>query len=660
MILFFDLETEPFARGYSAPLPVTASWSWDGAEPRVGLIAEFVPEFERALADPACLLVNQNIAFDMACMCTLDPSYLPRVFAAYAAGRVRCIMLQEKLIQIAVHGSTEKFYNLAALCEIHNLPAVNKDNHWRLKFASLRDVPVAMWPPSAIEYALGDADRPARIYAAQLAIAAEFQRRTGYAILHLSGYQAYKAFACFLIQAKGFNTHPERTLELKRLLDSALTTARRDLQEAGLVRPDGSKDTKAAAAYITRACQARGMDVRLTGTGRVCTSKEVLELIPDDLVTSYSLYSQAGTYAARVEDMCQGFELPLQCSFDTLLETDRTSTSKPAEDSVFVGTQPQNFPRKLLVGRGEKTAEYRTGKPIYAPVGARECVAPPPGHVFIVCDLPTAELRSVSQQCLEWFGRSHLAEAINAGKDVHHMLGGQMIGLPYEDMLRRASEPAIKDARDNAKPGNFGFWGGMKEKAFVSYAWKQAHRVFSLEQATALRSAWCASWPEHEPYFDLAKRVTNNGKVRSWFDAKTREWKEMTVALIQHPRTGFVRNNCPYTVFCNTHFQHRTAVGAALGLCEVQRRCFAVPTSALYGCWTIMYTHDEIVGVAPIERAPEAAVELGEVMRDQFNTLHELVPIRQLDPYVTTIYSKQAKAVTDANGRLVPWQPEGV
>jgi hypothetical protein len=428
------------------------------------------------------------------------------------------------------------------------------------------------------------------------------------------------------------------------------------LVEAGLVRANGSRDTKAAAAYVTRVCGELGMPVLRTPTKAVALGKEVLDAIPDDLLTAYSIYSQASTYTARVDDMCQGFELPLQPRFNTMLETRRTSTSKPR--APLIGIQAQNFPRQLMVGRGAKTPKHPRGEPIYAPVGARECLTPPPGFVFIQADLPTAELRSVSQACLEWFNFSLLAEAINAGKDVHHILGGVIENIAYEEMIRRADEPAIKHIRDQAKPGNFGFWGLMGPEAFMAYAWKNYRIRFSLERATQIHEAWKRSWPEHAPYFDAAsKRARSSGQVVRFVDKRTGENREMAVSALRHPVTGYWRGRCGATQQSNSPFQERTGVAASRALCEVQYRGFCKRSSALYGGWPIMYTHDEIVGVVPREQGHEGALELGAVMQEKFNELHPLVAIKAMDPVVADIYSKAMKPVRDASGRLVPWRP---
>lgn len=665
-ILFLDLETELIDRGKLAPPPVAAAWSWNGAPPECGSIADFLPHLERALSDDT-ILVGQNVAFDMACLGHVVQ--IARLFAKYVAGQVQDVGLNEKLIRYALRGEAEAAYGLDDLCAIYNLPPVDKSDYWRLNFWRLRNVPRRDWPAGAAEYVLADADRPAKIFAAQYKTDAEWQKAFGSPILHLAAEEAYKAFALHLNACRGMYTDPARTLELRAVLRAALDKTRAVLIEAGLVRKDGSRDLKAAGAYVERVCAELGMPVLYT-KGRkgkdgkrvpaVALGKDVLDAIPDDLLTAYSVYSQASTYVDRVEDMCQGFELPLQPRYNSMLETRRTSTSKPG--APLVGVQAQNFPRALLVGRGAKSAKHPKGEPIYAPVGARECLAPAPagvtGFVFIQADLPTAELRSVSQQCIEWFGASRLADAINAGKDVHHMMGGSIASIAYEEMIAREKEPAIKLVRDQAKPANFGLWGGMGNTSFRAYAWKGYRQRFDADEADRIIGAWKRLWPEHAPYFDRASRAVNGGRMHRWRDKDTGEWREMKVAWVRHPGTGYWRGSCGFTQWCNTHFQERTGAAAARALCEVQRRCFSVPSSALYGCWVVMYTHDEIVAVAREEVAHEAAIELGDVMRDCFNELHPHVPIVAMDPVVARIYSKAMKPVKDpVSGRLLPWSP---
>lgn len=647
-MLSFDLETELIARGYQAPLPVAAAWS-RGA-PVIGLIADFLPVFKDSLASDE-LMVGQNVAYDFACMCTYDASLIPAVFDKYRRGQVRDIMLNEKLIRLSMLGATDPAYGLGALCDIYKLPAVDKDSSWRLEFAQLRNVPVQDWPSSAREYLLADADRPLRIYHEQMGISDKWAAARGFPILgEVAGTEAYKAFVCHLISCKGMYTDEKRTRAFYEMLTQALESVRGSLLAAGLVRKDGTKIQKAAEAYVKAACERLGIPVKYTKTKHVALGKDVLDAIPDELCEAYSIYSQAGSYVSRAEDMLQGTgEHPLQVRFNSLLETGRTSTSKPSPP--LIGVQAQNFPRKIAIAKHD-------GKTTYASIGARECLRPSaPGRVFVSNDLPTAELRSVAQQCYEWFGASVLRDVINAGKDVHSHLAAPILGMSYDDVIRRKEEPSVKEGRDNAKPGNFGFWGGMMPKSFMSYAWKGYRVRFTLEKATQIRDFWAAAWPEQEPFFARVSSMIGTSTPIRWEDeeGKTR-W--IQTALLYFPYNGRWRAKVPYTAACNSFFQPRTAAGAAAGLQEVQRRCFSVPGSALYGSWAVMYTHDEIVLDSPADRAHDAAMELAAVMAEEFNRYHPDVAITSGDPVVSHVYSKSMKQKKDATGRLIPWGEE--
>lgn len=648
-VLFFDLETELIDRGKLAPPPVAAAWSWNGAPAQIGLIADFVPVFLEALHSDA-LMVGQNVAFDFGCMGTYDPELIPAMFAKHRADHVQDIQLNEKLLNLAILGETDPGYALDELARRYQLPVPNKDSYWRLNFPALRAVPVEHWPAGAREYLLADADTPARVFACQYKVDAQWKSKTKYPILHLAGEEAYKAFCAHLIACKGLYAHRERSLKLKAALEAALDKTRDELVKAGLIRADGTRDLRAAEAYMEAVCGRLGVRVkRSKKTKRPTLAKDVIEGIPDDLLAAYSVYSQASTYRARVDDLCQGFELPLQVRFNTLLETGRTSTSKPKPP--LVGVQAQNFPRKLLVGR-------ENGKPVYSKLGARECLRPSgEDRVFVSGDLPTAELRSVSQQCIDWFGRSYLADAINAGKDVHIVMGATIIGQSYDQLLARylAEEALAKEQRDQAKPGNFGFWGGMREASYMEFAWKNYKQRFTLEQAIRHRDGWAGAWPEHEPFFERIESMMGSGRPIYWIDDDG-ERRVMATANLRLSYDGRWRARVPYCAACNSQFQPRTATAAAAGLMEVQRRCFSVPGSALYGSWVVMYTHDEIVLDSPRAQCHDVAIELGQVMRDRFNAYHRDVPIKEIDAVVSEVYSKGMKATKDAAGRLIPWQ----
>lgn len=626
-MISLDLETEPIDRAYAAPEPICVSWlsREPGHEPRpfVLPIDEARPMIEGWLRGNA-LLIGANIAYDMACLGECWPDLLPAIFAKYARGQVEDVLLRQRLIDIASVGGDD-MHSLESLCKHYDLPPVDKSGPWRLEFAALKGVPIRHWPDGAREYVLADADRPALAYDAQAEYEAEWLRHSGgQRLLHLGPAEAQKAFVLHLIECWGVRTDPARCAKLERYLARYMRHGAHWLKRAGLVRANGTRDTKAAKARMEATCKARGARVPRTKTGEISLNKDACSGVGDGLLELYSEFSQAGTLAARVQDLCQGVDLPLQTRFNSLLQTGRTSSSKPSPP--LVGNQAQNLPRKA---------------------GARECIVPRAGHVFVSADLPSAELRSLSQVNLDVQGASVMADQLNAGRDLHLWFGAQVLGLTYEAALARAGEKEVKAARQHAKPCNFGFPGGMGVAKFVLYAWTSYRVRMEPERAAELKGIWLAAFAEMPGFFAYVDSLMGS------------DW-----ALVRHLRSGRWRGRVSYCAACNTQFQELTANAAAAGLVETSRRCYTDRRSALWSSRPVMYTHDEIVLETPESVAHDAALELSAVMADEFTKWHPDVPAlactgpgkdpRVVAPVVSRRYSKEMEAVWQ-QGKLIPW-----
>jgi DNA polymerase I-like protein with 3'-5' exonuclease and polymerase domains len=122
------------------------------------------------------------------------------------------------------------------------------------------------------------------------------------------------------------------------------------------------------------------------------------------------------------------------------------------------------------------------------------------------------------------------------------------------------------------------------------------------------------------------------------------------VQLYSHRTRGMV----PYTAACNSIFQGLGADAAKAALWAVTLRCYGDPTSPLYGCRPVNFVHDQILMEAPIERAHEAAIELGRVMTEAANAYLPDVPVK-CDPCLAYAWHKEAIAVFSSDGRLAPW-----
>lgn len=601
MIISLDTETHLIARAQAAPKPVCISWA--DPHPSVALVDSCRAAFEAWLRSNATL-IGTNIAYDMAVLGEYWPDLLPAIFDKYERGQIEDVGLREKILNIATKGRTDPAYSLEELCAEYGLPVPDKGGPWRKDFARLEGIDPALWPAGAREYVLGDAALPLEVYAKQAALDARWQSKTGYPVLHIGPFEAYKAFVLHLIECWGVHTHPERTRKFHAGLLGLIERAGASLKAAQLVREDGSRDTKAAKARMVQVCASLELDVPKTDKGGVCLDKEACEATHDELLKQYSIYSQAVTLRARADDMMQGFELPLQTRFDSMLETGRTSTSKPKPP--LVGAQMQNFPRAA---------------------GARECLMFRPGHVGLVCDLPTAELRSLAQTCIDKGWHSSMADRINAGEDLHTWFACQILGITYAEGLARmeAKDPAMKEARQQAKPCNFGFPGGMGIDNFRAFAWRTYKVRLTVERAKQLKAIWLAAFPEMARYFDWIGKMYPGDRQ---------------FALVRFLRSGRFRGRVMFCGAANGNFQELTGNGAIAGLIQVSRECYTVPESALFDSRPILYTHDEIVTETPRTCAEAGALRLAKLMQTEFNKWHPDVPIVGLKADIVEMYSK--------------------
>lgn len=91
----------------------------------------------------------------------------------------------------------------------------------------------------------------------------------------------------------------------------------------------------------------------------------------------------------------------------------------------------------------------------------RECIEARPGYLLASIDYDSGELVTHAQNTLWTTGHSKLAQALNTGLKVHNALGASMIGMSYEEFSEKVKTRTCKNARQAAKPGNFGYLGGM-------------------------------------------------------------------------------------------------------------------------------------------------------------------------------------------------------
>lgn len=635
-----DTETEPFSPGNMAPDLVCLSVAdGDGEDLIHRTDAEEVLDWLLSQDRPVVIV---NAAYDMSVTCANYPRLIPKVFAAYQRGLIRDPMICQKLIDLAMGRHLKGSYSLASLVKRLFNEEVEKDDSPRLDYGRLRDVPLEQWPEEHIEYPKIDARWHRLLYVAQWE---GLQEEDSLEVIENHDAQAYADFALQLASVWGFITDPEgvqaleeqskkRIAELEPLLFSKGFLARK--KEKGV-----TKVVKKQAPAKEHMLEVMGgfHKVKLTKTGKqkrkadeewqlvkyVSTDAEACQDSADDLLMALSEYT---TLTSLLTGQLKAFKLgnyePLHTHFDVLKETGRTGSSGGNAGNI------QNV-RRIP--------------------GVRECVKSRTG-VLIGCDYDKAELHTLAQTCIDLFGYSVLGEALNAGLDPHAELGARLAGITYEELVQ-----ALKDGneevggrwahgkwaswRDIAKPGNFGFPGGMGPGGMMAYSKTQYGVILSFEQSEELYYGWGNQWPcVSQDYLGWIRSLCMDG-----------------FANIKHFISNRWRSHIPYTVAANSFFQGRAADGAKRALCEVARRQYSVPSSALYGTRTINFVHDELILESPPEQANDAAWELADVMVEEFNYFTPDVPVRAT-PCLMDRWSKKAKPIINAEGKLEVWKYE--
>jgi len=611
--LAFDTETALIAPGLKAPPLVCVSIS-DGTTHDLLHVSEARPYVEEMLTDPNLLLISHNTAFDMTVIAAEWPDLIPAIYAAYEADRVTCTMLREQLQHIAigcfrayrkVGGKTIKLAYYLDHCVARRFGVTLEKDKWRLTYGQLRDTPLAHWPEGAKAYALSDAEWHWKLWQDQ---------EEDSELLRTEYEESRAAWWVALMTAWGLRTDSQRVDAYETQLQAEYDEVEAKLQKASLVRPDGTRDIASAKAYVISVCERKGQEVPQTDKGNVKLDKDTLTELGDPLLADYvaisGLKKKLGT---DIPLLRRGTDTPFQPRFRSLIATGRTSCG--SKDDVG---NVQNLPRKK---------------------GVRECFVPRPGTVYAAADYDGFELRTGAQVCLNLVGRSHLADALNEGKDPHLMIAASILGLEYETALKMkaAKDKVIDDARQTGKVCNFGFPGGLGYVRLVYFARATYGVIITEDDARALKQDWLRAYPEWGDYFNYVGGLVESPSNR-----------------IEHVFGGHYRGDVSYCEACNSFFQNLAARAAKSAGFLISKACYTEPHSPLYGCRIVNFIHDEFILEAPEETAAEAAEELARLMVAGASPFLPDVP-PSAEPYLMRRWSKAAHPIRDDQGRLIPW-----
>jgi hypothetical protein len=285
---------------------------------------------------------------------------------------------------------------------------------WRLRYGELIEVPIEDWPEGARTYPLEDARATLEVFLAQ-------QVHADY--MPDEYRQSRAAWALHLCSVWGLRTDRVGVEKLEAETLASLAKIEDDLKAAGLVRSDGSRNTKLAQKLIVEVCDEQGITLRLTEGGAPSLDADACEASGDETLKAYAELTSLKTVLNKdIPVLKAGSTYPVHTSYG-MAASARVTSARP---------NVQN-PRRL--------------------VGIREAFIPRAGKVFAQADFSALELHTLAQFCIRLCGYSELAIALNKGRDPHTEVAVAILGISYEAgmALKKSGDKQFDNARQAAK-----------------------------------------------------------------------------------------------------------------------------------------------------------------------------------------------------------------
>jgi hypothetical protein len=634
--LYYDSEWFLPTPGCQAPPLVCSQWCLDDSDPQLIHVRD--PALYRLLRgfleDPYTLWSSHNGCTDMAVLCAQWPDLIPLVFEAYRSNRIVCTETRHRLIHIA-QGTFKKFdmkkgsFSLEGAAKYFDLDVpLDKTSRWRTRYGELYPVDVPAWPEDAKTYALGDPVAQRAVHRAQDAYAKERNIP-----LDDQFAKSYDSFWTYLCTCWGLRTDPVQVEKYLAEVKEDLERAKVSILKAGLLRYNGTKDTKKAAAHMVECCRALGVEPPKTKGGGVALDKDAIEQFGDELLEDYQAYVSADARIKRVEDLRHGAITPMQPGYKAVgADTARMSCiGNNSEKSEWVSawrTQAQNPP---------KTTGYR------------ECVIPRDGRYIWSVDWVGVEPRYWTNWCIDNLGFSKMGDELNNNLDPYLVMAAKMAGVTKQQAFDDYSGANGKDAKDAmkkwrtaAKPVVLGAPAGMGGAKVMLTARKMYGVAMTLEQAKRYLVLMKQEYPELQKYLDWANRMLQGKETCSY----------------TYPKSNRMRGGLWYTALTNGTFQGgaRDLFGAAGG--QISYECYVDTSSVLFGSRILVPLHDEFLGESDIDVAHLCAARVSEIMVQTGQVwCPHLKNSWGAPPALMDRWSKNAEPKY-VDGKLVPWYPD--
>lgn len=692
--VYFDLETRLISPDGQPPRPVSLAWAVGDGPVHLALFSDPAAWLYgvREILRPGRVAVAFNgAAFDLPVLWLWGTGGLQgALWRALEEGRAVDPMITDRLVRHGAGRHAPTFRGLAACCEETCKLHVEKADTWRLRYQELEATPLDQWPAEAIRYARDDVEALRTLHK-------EHARRGWIGLCGEAGTyardmaeQCRAAFAFKLLSLPGVPVDRD----VVEGVWAPLWARRRDdaravAMAAGLVRPDGTRDTKAAERMAAGFETFSPVADRLEALHR--ERESLLRTVPYAQVVGPTEHGGEPLHP-RLEAINREGQA-LRSSVWRWPRTEKGAYSiTDTTTADALARTPEGHPQRrnaealvalteyartsgVLLGDGVKTGRlaelraggrysYRTrydtlketnrtgaaglaGKKDPTSLGGnfqnlpgdydlapaerlRHCFRAPPGWVFVDSDFAQLELYTLAQCCLQLIGYSRLAEVLLAGKDPHRVTGAAFLGITYEESLALGSK--FKPTRNRAKPFNFGVPGGMGAARFVAHAWDAYGVRMTEEEFKRDRALYFGAYPEVREY------MARQGDLQA----------------VEVPISGYRRGGVGYCDACNTPFQ-------SLGASAAKAATWAVVAAAYHregplrrlGAFPVAMIHDQILTLCPEEHGAEVAELQTRLMETHGSRFTPSVPLK-VETTLCYTYNKGMDPVRDGAGRLVP------
>lgn len=700
-LIAFDTETyllgsvgEATFASCQAPKPVCASF-YDGQSGWLDRPDSFSTQALLACGD--IVWVGHNISYDFINMMLWYPHTIPSILKAYDEGRVHDTMTRECLQHLMTIGGDgyKPRISLAKLVKKYLGIDIEATKHgpdvWRLKYGTLDTKVLANWPEEACAYALDDAKHTYQVFMAQGGLNQTWPTES---------YQVQADLALRAIGVWGLAVNPIKHAALKERQTKKVKALEEKVKEYGWIG-EGSKKKLADAvrlAHAYRCAEALAASASFSGVTidweiwkthitndpvfdikahlKNCSATSVMpafiKAVPDNFnyhvwaeTTTVTMPDLAMTAAANPSvmvsedtlsdyyDVCKKYNLPeFQLLVDYRHEEKMLSTYVDAYDCEVSHGSYSNL---LVTGRTSCSPGHQTiPKPIKGDKESgdyRGQFTPRPGHVYGIVDYSALELCTLAATIRYFYPNVQcvLGDFIDKGEDPHLLTASLVLNITYEEAKIRykAGDADVKEARQKAKPINFGGPGGLGVMALQAYAKNNYGIILTFEQAGGLMAAWSNGMPEVKGTY-----LADAGKQ---FQGKTREEKKSKRAT-SYLINGRARAGCMFTEYCNFKFSGLAADGAKTALYWVWKESVLgwyhtqfpnvggygqdCRESPLRGSKATLFVHDEIVMEHSESLATDALKRQEELMIAAMTaTCQNLITIR-VEGHVSETWTK--------------------